>query len=294
MTGFLLTRLAVLGLRLVFAAGILLLLAEGFRIATGGSGAAAGGWWQQGPPWPEGSVTGASSWPALLGERAASSAKPFLLAWGAALLTGAAWGLFAGRWQRYGAFRIVSTPFQLASCVPVFWFATVAAAYAYFVWHRPGYADEIAVESGPDLVAWWNALVVALPATAAATASHLRLVESLLCGAARTPAVRGLRLAGERPEDIYYRRLLRQRMPELARLFDNALAPLLGLLVFTEWAFRYEGLGSLLIDSARSGSVPGLLLASLSLAAVVAVMACFRECSQGLLARSFAPAPRLP
>jgi ABC-type dipeptide/oligopeptide/nickel transport system permease component len=44
-----------------------------------------------------------------------------------------------------------------------------------------------------------------------------------------------------------------------------------------EPAFRYPGIGSLLVESIRLGSYPGILLASLSLTALATVATFLRE-----------------
>jgi len=161
--------------------------------------------------------------------------------------------------------------------VPGFWFVVLVAIYSYFHWQRPGFANDLVVERGPDLLTWWHAAVVALPAMAGGAAWQIRAVAAVLERETARPWVRGLFVAGANDEEIFYGRAIPRAAVSLAALLDRPVAAILGSLVVVESAFRYPGLGSLLVESVRLGSYPGILLASLSLAAIVLVATLLRE-----------------
>ncbi len=217
------------------------------------------------------------TWEELLRERLAMTGRVLLLAVPGILLVGHAWGILGARLRRYRIARLLSAPFAAFACVPGFWFVVLVAIYSYFHWQRPGFADDLVVGRGPDLLSWWHAAVVALPGLAAGIAWQIRAVAGELEREAAQPWVRSLFLAGANDEEIFYGRVLRRSAPNLAALADGTLPALLGSLVVLEPAFRYPGLGSLLVDSIRLGSYPGILLAALSLVAFATAAAFLRE-----------------
>jgi peptide/nickel transport system permease protein len=91
------------------------------------------------------------------------------------------------------------------------------------------------------------------------------------------PWLRSAFVAGANDEELFYRRALRRSRGTLFALSDRALPVLLGGLVVLEPAFRYPGIGSLLVESIRLGSHPGILAASLCLTAMTAAAALARE-----------------
>lgn len=266
------------------AVGAFLLVAEAARVADGREGEAAAVASRTAEPLsPEG--YGERSWTALVASRSGASARPFAIAWGGALLVAAAWGLGLAPWQRRGGLlRWIAIPFQLLGSVPGVWFATLAAMFVYFHWDRPGYADEVAVASGLDLVSWWNAAVVALPAACAAIAAHLGAIEAAWRDSARSATARGMLLAGVPGDRVRLRYLLRERLAAHLALLDHALGPLIGLLVFAEWALRYEGLGALLVDCALHRAWDGLLAAGLALLTFAFAVSMLRRGLESLVA----------
>ncbi len=54
----------------------------------------------------------------------------------------------------------------------------------------------------------------------------------------------------------------------MTRSLDRVLPAFLGGQLFAEWVFRYPGLGSLIIESARNGFHPGVLAGAFLLSAV--------------------------
>ncbi len=216
-------------------------------------------------------------WEDLLRQRLAATGRVLLLSVPGILLAGYAWGLLGARLRRYRAARLLAAPFAAFACVPGFWFVVLVATYSYFHWQRPGFADDLVVERGPDLLAWWHAAVVALPGLAAGAAWQIRAVAAELEREAAAPWVRGLFAAGANSEEIFYGRVVPRSASKLVALADGALPALLGQIVVLESAFRYPGLGSLLVDSIRLGSHSGVFLAAISLAAIATLAAFLRE-----------------
>src|SRR5690606_25177278 len=123
---------------------------------------------------------------------------------------------------------LLAAPFAAFACAPGFWFVGLVAIYSYFHWQRPGFAGDLVVERGPDLLAWWNAAVVALPAAAAGIASQIRAAAGALEREAARPWARGLFVAGANDEEIFYGHALRRAAPALIDLADRPLPVLLG------------------------------------------------------------------
>ena len=217
------------------------------------------------------------TWEGLIQTRAAGTARVLVLVMPSVLLIGYSWGMLGARLRRYHAARVLAAPFAAFACVPGFWFVVLVAIVSFFHWQRPGFANDLVVERGPDLLAWWHAAVVALPAMAGGAAWQIRAVAAVLERETARPWVRGLFVAGANDEEIFYGRAIPRASSSLAALLDRPVAAILGSLVVVESAFRYPGLGSLLVESVRLGSYPGILLASLSLALIVLVATLLRE-----------------
>jgi ABC-type dipeptide/oligopeptide/nickel transport system permease component len=216
-------------------------------------------------------------WSGLLRERGSATGRILLLAVPGVLLVGYSWGILGARLRRQRAATLLAAPFAAIACIPGFWFVGLVAIYSYFHWQRPGFANDLVVERGPDLLAWWHAAVVAVPALAAGAAWQIRSVAAVLEREVSQPWVRGAFVAGANDEEIFYRRTLRRSRGALLALSDRTLPALLGGLVVLEPAFRYPGIGSLLVESIRLGSYPGILLASLVLTALTTVAVFLRE-----------------
>ena len=217
------------------------------------------------------------TWEGLIQSRAAGTARVLVLVIPSVLLIGYSWGMLGARLRRYHAARLLAAPFAAFACVPGFWFVVLVAIVSFFHWQRPGFANDLVVERGPDLLAWWHAAVVALPAMAGGAAWQIRAVAAVLERETARPWVRGLFVAGANDEEIFYGRAIPRAASSLAALLDRPVAAILGSLVVVESAFRYPGLGSLLVESVRLGSYPGILLASLSLALIVLMATLLRE-----------------
>lgn len=257
-------------LRLAAAAGIVLLLVEFSYCVLGGSDRHL---WQ-----PESWVSSPLGLPAS----AAASGKVVLLALSAIWVFGYAWGILGARFRRLGGGRLLSAPFAFLACAPGFWLVILAAVYSYIVWQRPGFANDLVVERGPDLLAWWHAAVVALPAAVAGISWQIRAVSATLEAETARPWVRGLFIGGAGDEEIFYGSALRHARPGLWALLDRTFPALAGSLLVLESAFRYPGLGALLVDSVRAASYPGILAASLVLGVAVVFLTFVRELSSRL------------
>lgn len=217
------------------------------------------------------------TWEGLIRVRAVATARVLILVIPSVLLIGYSWGILGARLRRYRLARLLAAPFAVFACVPGFWFAVLVAVYSYFHWQRPGFANDLVVERGPDLLAWWHASVVALPAMAGAAAWQIRAVAAVLERETTRSWVRGCFVAGANDEEIFYGRAIPRAASSLASLLDRPVAAIVGSLVVIESAFRYPGLGSLFVESVRLGSYPGILLAALCLAGMVLVATLLRE-----------------
>jgi ABC-type dipeptide/oligopeptide/nickel transport system permease component len=222
------------------------------------------------------------SWAGLLEDRVGMSLPVLVICVPGILLIGYSWGVLGARLRRFHGAGLLSVPFSLFACLPGFWFVVLVAIYSCFEWKRPGFANDLVVEEGPDLLRWWHAAVVALPALAAGAAWQIRAVSAVLEREVTRPYVRGLFMAGCREDEIFYRNVVRRSLPALFALSDRPFPALVGSLVCLEYAFRYPGIASLLVESVRIGSYGGILLSSLAIAAFLSVARLFSECSARL------------
>jgi len=223
------------------------------------------------------------SWAGLLEDRVRVSLPVFVICVPGILLIGYSWGVLGARLRRFHGARLLAAPFNLFACVPGFWFMILVAIYSYFQWKRPGFANDLVVEQGPDLLAWWHAGVVALPALAAGAAWQIHAVSTVLEREVTRPYLRGLFMAGYSEEDLFYRNAFRRALPSLFALSDRTFSALAGSLVCLEYAFRYPGIGSLLVESVRLGSYGGILVSALVLAAFLSVGVLISECAGRLI-----------
>jgi peptide/nickel transport system permease protein len=90
-------------------------------------------------------------------------------------------------------------------------------------------------------------------------------------------------MAGYSEEDLFYRNAFRRALPSLFALSDRTFSALAGSLVCLEYAFRYPGIGSLLVESVRLGSYGGILVSALVLAAFLSVGVLISECAGRLI-----------
>ncbi len=276
MVKFLLQRFLAFVLRVVGAGVIVLLLIELSFCVFGGSDRHI--WLADSYGADPGEIAyDAPGWRALVIARVGASAKVWLIAYGGALLVGYGWGILAARMRRLRLASLLAMPFSLFACVPGFWFVVAVAIYSYFAWQRPGFAEELVVQSGPDLMSWWYASVVALPVLAPAAAWQLRAVSEVIEKEAGRPFVKGLYTSGHRDDAIFYGNVFRRARPEVVGLLDQALPCLLGGLVVVEWAFRFDGFGSLFVDCVKGGYYEGILLCCLVGAALIGIATLVRE-----------------
>lgn len=276
-------RLLVTLLRLGGAAlAILLLIEFSFGVLGGSSlGGSSHHIWESGisDPVPDSlSPGGGATWGGILARSGGNSALVLGIAYGTTLLVGYAWGVLSARFRRIRLGWFLGLPLHLLACVPAFWFVVMVAVYSFFAWERPGFANDVVVEQGPDLVRLWNAAVVALPLAAVAAAWQVRAVSGVIQAEANRPFVAGLYLAGFRREDIFYRNVLGRAGARLLEKLDTTLPVILGGMIVAEWAFHYDGIGSLTVDSIRAGSGLGVFLGVFSMAVIVGAAGLLREC----------------
>ncbi len=277
-----LQRLLVSLLRFAAASLALLVLMEFAFCVLGGSDRHVWEAASYGPVPPELSPRPVS-WRGLFEERVRTSLPVLLLCVPAIFLIGYSWGVLGARLRRFHGARVLAAPFALFACVPGFWFVVLVAIHSYFHWGRPGFANDLQVERGPDPLLWWHAAIVALPMLAAGAAWQIRAVADVLEKEVTSAYVRGLFLAGYSDEDIFYRNVFRRALPQLFAVSGATLSSVAGGLVCLEYAFRYPGMGSLLVESVKGAEHGGVLLSALSLAAFLSAMVLFSEIAVALI-----------
>ncbi|MDF1825530.1 MAG: ABC transporter permease subunit [Verrucomicrobiales bacterium] len=276
MIRFLGQRIFVLLIRLILVFAILSVVIELSYGVFGGSEVHV---WQMdftAPVEPSLMLTGHGGWESVL-EPVANSSLVIGITWGVVLLTGYSWGILTARIQRFPFRNLIVLPWLVFACVPGFWWVIQVAIYSYFEWERPGFANEIVVESGPDLMRWWNAVVVAAPLIVLGVAVQIRAVNARIQKESVLPFVRGLYQSGYSNREIFYQNILRRLSGDLVHLSDRTLPLILGGLIFVEAAFRYEGMGNFLLRSLEVSYFPGILVAGLWMAGIIGIVALIRE-----------------
>lgn len=276
MIRFLGQRLLVLLVRLILVAALLLLVIELSYGVMGGTDAHV---WQMDftdPVQPSLALSGNGGWDSII-DPIVNSFLVIGMSWGVVLLTGYAWGILSARLQRFPFRHFIALPWLLLACVPGFWFVIQVAIYSYFEWERPGFANEVIVESGPDLMRWWNAVVVSTPLTVLGIAVQIRAVNDRIQEEAALPFVKGLYQSGYSNGEIFYQNVLRRLSGDMIALSDRTLPLILGGLIFVEAAFRYEGMGNFLLRSLEMSYFPGILVSGLWMASIIGLVALIRE-----------------
>ncbi|MDF1737753.1 MAG: ABC transporter permease subunit [Verrucomicrobiales bacterium] len=277
MTRLILQRLFFSAARLGVIFLLLMLLIEFAFCGLGGSDQHI---WQAGSYTPFGSeVEGMDGFRLLFSERSAASLRVLVIAISCVLLTGYGWGFLAARLRRYRIGIILRLPFSVFSAIPGFWFVILIAIYSYSIWQRPGFADEVIVTSGPDLLGWWHAFIVALPLIAAGSASLMTSVFNAISSEMSRPYTHGLFVGGYNSESIFYDHVVKGAGISLIRALDRPLPLLFGLLVGIEFAFRYRGMGSLLVESVNAANYGGIILGSMWLIGLISIINWLRDCA---------------
>ncbi len=276
MLRFVLQRVLVASVRFLAVAGGLLLLTE---VSFSFLGGARGHAWDFDPaaPPPAELASPGTTWGGLLAERGWASARVLFLATSATLLVGYAWGILGARFRRQRLPRLLAAPFAALACAPGFWLVALVAVFSYFRWQRPGFADDLLLEETLPLMAWWNAAVVALPAAVAGISWQILAVSRIIEGETSAPWLRGLFVAGVTEEAIFYRHALRRARPALLALADTGLPATMGALVVLEPAFRFPGMGSLLVEGVKQGHAPAVFAVSLCFVGVATGATLLRE-----------------
>ncbi|MEM7697059.1 MAG: ABC transporter permease subunit [Verrucomicrobiota bacterium] len=270
MIQFVAQRILIACLRLLIASLIMLVGIElAFRLAGGAIDHA----WTIAPELFSGAFLNDLFFARLIG-----SSLVFGLGFLLVLFVGYGWGLVAARLRWLQARLWLSAPLALLSCFPIFWVLVMVAAYAYWIWDRPGFANEIAIEEGPDWLGWWHAAVQGLCVGAGPAVWQLGAVSAIIGKSAAQPFVGGLFRAGFRESFVFYRHFVRGSISQLCGLLDRTVPCLIGGLIVAETAFRYDGLGSWLVASALGGDYLGMFVAGWCLTLPVVAIRCFREC----------------
>ena len=276
MIRFFARRLLVMFVRLVLVAIILVIAIE---LGYGVLGNSDVHIWEvrfSDPVVPLSELSGDSTWEELV-PLMKNSMLIVGLAWGTTLLVGYSWGILAARLRQFKGHYFLLVPWLVLASVPGFWWVIQVAIYSYFEWERPGFANEVVVESGPDLMQWWNAVVVAIPLGVLGISVQMRNVSDRIREEAGLPFVRGLHRAGYSNSDIFYKNILHRLTGELIRLSDETLPLILGGLIFVEVAFRFEGMGNFLIRSLQMSYFPGIFVTGIWMAGIIGLAALIRE-----------------
>ena len=277
MTRLILQRLFFSVARLGVIFLLLLLLME---FAFCGLGGADQHLWQASSYQPfGGGAAGLGSFWLLFGERSMASLRVLLIAISCVLLIGYGWGFLAARLRKYHMETILRFAFSAFSTIPGFWFVILMAIYSYSIWQRPGFADEVIVTTGPDLLGWWYAFVVAIPLIAAGSASLISSVFNAISSEMSKPYIQGLFVGGYNSESIFHDHVVKGAATSLLRALDRQLPLLFGLLVGVEFAFRYRGMGSLLIESVNAANYGGILLSSMWIIGLISLINWLRDCA---------------
>lgn len=277
MTRLILQRLFFSVARLGAIFLLLLLLIEFAFCGLGGSDQHI---WQAGSYRPFGeAAAGLDGFWLLFGERSVASLRVLIITISCVLLIGYGWGFLAVRLRKYHMGTILRLPFSAFSTVPGFWFVILMAIYSYSIWQRPGFADEVVVTAGPDLLSWWHAFIVSLPLIAAGSASLMSFVFNAVSSEMSKAYVHGLFVGGYSGESIFYDHVVKGAATPLIRSLDRSLPLLFGLLVGVEFAFRYRGMGSLLIESVNSANYGGILLSSMWIIGLISLINWLRDCA---------------
>ena len=282
MIRFFLQRVIVSLFRLGGAVMVLLALMELFFCVIGASDRHVWMIQSYGPVPTELSAT-PTTWSALLQARGGATLLVLLIGYSGILLTGYSWGILGARWRKFRGTTLLGSIFSFIACIPGFWLVILISVYSYYRWERPGFANDIVVDEGPDLLSLWNACIVAVPAMVAGIAWQVRAVASDLEKEITAPYVRGLFVSGVTDDDIFYRHVLRRATPALLDRMDRTVPFFLGSLMIVEFAFRYEGIGSLLIESVRLENYGGILAGSVWMMVVISLIALVRECAVGFV-----------
>ncbi|MEM1442696.1 MAG: ABC transporter permease subunit [Verrucomicrobiota bacterium] len=228
------------------------------------------------PILPLGDLSGDAGW-GKVWPLAKNSMVVVGIAWATILVVGYTWGILAARLRRVRGDWFFVLPWLVLASVPAFWWVIQVVIYAYFTWERPGFADEIVVDSGPDLMWWWNIAVLALPLTVLGISVQIHRVCRRIREEAELPFVRGLYRAGYSNSEIFYEHILRRVKRDLVEQADATLPLILGGLIFVEVAFRFDGLGRFLVRSLELSYFPGIVVVGLWMAVLIGVAALLRE-----------------
>lgn len=177
-------------------------------------------------------------------------------------------GILAARFRRLPWVEPLALPLFLAACWPGFWLACLVIGWLVERWGQPGFAD-LSGENASGLESWWRAFLVAAIAAPGAVAWQIRSISNGIREAAKAEHVRGALTRGVSGSRLFYRHVFSSALDPVTRSLDRVLPILLGGQIFVEWVFRYPGLGTLMIESARNGFFGGLLAGGIALSLII-------------------------
>ncbi len=277
MAKFIVKRLSIAAVRFIGIALILLVLMELSYCILGDNNRHVWEAASYSATVPEGMPHQGQNWVAVFSSHAAGSLLVLGIAFSVVILIGYGWGILGARMRRIGLIHYVTLPFGLLACIPGFWFITMVVVFTLFRWGRPGFADELSVSEGFDYLTLWHATVLAFPITFGMLCWQLKAVSKEICAKAAEPYVKALYIRGHRSEAIFYRNIFKQSISGLVLLFDKTLSPLMGALIAVEWAYRYPGIGTLLVESAREARFEGVFLTGIGMSSFIILMTLLRE-----------------
>ena len=218
-----------------------------------------------------GEATGVS-WLAALGKSTLASFTVCAFAILVMLSFGPVFGVLAGRYRRHPWFEAMLSPLLAAAWLPGFWIASLAVWWQVEHWGMPGFADGEAATGGPMRIEWlWRTSLVALPVALVAIGWQVRFIAGTLRRSAGATHVLAAYSRGMGGGGLFYRHVFRNSLYPLIRSIDRSLPAMLGMQLLVEWAFRYPGLGTLVIESARSSQFAGLLSGGLLISTLLVV-----------------------
>lgn len=182
-------------------------------------------------------------------------------------------GTLAGRFRRWKIFSLGLGPLTAVSWMPGYWLILLGVWWQIEKWRAPGFADAPGAVAGPMAIErWWQVAQLGVCVALSGVGWFAASVAEALDRAARQPHVRAARIRGLTGAALFYRHVWRGASGDVILGPGKILPVMLGVQLLAEWAFRFPGLGTLAVESARSGRLTGLLGAGWVLTTLVVVI----------------------
>lgn len=221
-------------------------------------------------------------WLPLIVGRAMESGRVLAMAVVMALSFGFTFGFLAGRLRAFAAARAVVLPFSLAVWAPPVWLVCLCG---WWLVERRG--QPLMVEAFPAIDGlngiedWWRALFPAAVLGLSVIGTQIRTIAGAITEAARPFHVRAAMAQGQSGGKVFYNSIVRNALTPVVESFGAIFPMMLGLQIFVEWAFRYPGLGRLMVDGARIGSFEPLLVGGLIMAVLAVALRWLEDLAAG-------------